>query len=751
MTECQNFVDYARNPLKLICGQVDWAVEGQFMRKSILVAIGVLAMASIGIGGWLWTPTPTPFDSEAALKEAEKFKARIVRDAFGVPHIYGARDQDVSFGLAYAHAEDDWKTIEDVILFSRGALAERDGKSGAITDFLVAALGVDQAVKAQYLTSLSEDTRSLVTAYAAGLNLWCAEVESRCAPGVAPVSPYDVVAGFVSRTPFFYGLDDQLKALFDGDAEIQKEADASRSAFLHLPKEAELGSNAMAVGPTRSDDGHTRLMVNSHQPFTGPVAWYEARVKSDEGWDMIGGLFPGAPLILHGAGPDLGWAFTVNKPDLVDIYKLETDREKNPTKYKYDNGWLDFEKGKTNFRVKLLGRFSLPVRRTLLRSVHGPVFKTPTGYYAVSFAGDRDIRGVEQWYRMNKADSMAVWLDAMRLQAIPSFNVVYGDAEGNIGYFYNAAIPERSRNWEWSRVAPGSEPELVWQGVMPFGTAPTIINPSSGYVVNGNHTPYAASGEADNPKPKDFADHLGIANKTTNRGFRLQELYGADDEISRDEFLTYKWDNSYSKRSKLGELLRKLTNDEELQQDPELSEALALLAGWDLSTSTTSRAAALAIRTGQLVIGQYPAGEPTVDDPAVALKQAITELEAGFGRIDPIWGEVNRLKRGATDLPLDGGPDILRAIYGVGDLSAGSYTAVAGDTYILFADWSPDGALSVDTIHQFGSATLDVASPHYADQAPLFAQEKLRTPPMTLEALLSEATADYAPGNRGDN
>ena len=205
--------------------------------------------------------------------------------------------------------------------FSRGALAQRKGKDAAIPDFLVAALSVTEDVDGKYETDLPPETRALAEAYAAGANLYCAEDKNRCAPGAAPVTGEDIVAGFVSRTPFFYGLDDQLTAVFDGDIEIAEAAARSREALLKVPAGYETGSNAMATAPNRSADGHTRLMVNSHQPYKGPVAWYEARVKSEEGWDMIGGVFPGAPLILHGAGPELGWAFTVNKPDLVDVFR----------------------------------------------------------------------------------------------------------------------------------------------------------------------------------------------------------------------------------------------------------------------------------------------------------------------------------------------------------------------------------------------------------------------------------------------
>ena len=703
-----------------------------------------------GAAIYLWTPPAPAFDAVAAREAAKQYDARVIRDSFGVPHIYGARDADVAFGLAYAHAEDDWGTLAEVVQFSRGELARHVGKDGAITDYLMAALGVWRDIDAKYETDLRPETRAVLEAYAAGINLWCAEHARECTPRVAPVSGKDVVAGFVSRTPFFYGLDVELKALFEGDPKKSAALDSFRTAYLRIAPGVELGSNAIAVAPSRSEDGHTRLMVNSHQPYTGPVAWYETRVKSGEGWDMIGGVFPGSPVILHGAGPNLGWAHTVNSPDLVDVFALDVDDKKKPTRYRMDGAWKDLERGTADFRVKLLGPFSLPVRRPIYRSVHGPVFVTPNGVFAVSYGGQGDIRTVEQWFLMDKAPDFDSWRAAMAMQAIPSFNAVYADKTGTIAYFYNAAIPVRSAAQDWSTTADGSDSALVWKGVMPFGSAPFVVAPTSGYVVNANHSPFEATGVADNADPAQYPAHLGVDTRSTNRGIRIQELYGSDQSITADEFVRYKMDVSYAQGSRLRRLISRLVADEAASQEPDVRAALALLAAWDGSTDRENRGAALAVRIGYLNLGYRMIEAPSEiveSDAGVALRRAISEFKTGFGRIDPKWGEAVRLVRGDLSLQIDGGPDTLRAVYPSSTPDKGPQPAAGGDTYIVYADWPADGGgPAIETIHQFGSATLDARSPHYADQAPLFAEEKWKTPPMTLEALLAEATADYRPG-----
>jgi penicillin amidase/acyl-homoserine-lactone acylase len=708
-----------------------------------IVAGGAIAAAAV----YLWTPAPRAFDAAAAVETAKAYDARVIRDKWGVPHIYGARDADVAFGLAYAHAEDDWKTFEEVILFSRGALAQSKGKDAAVTDYLVAALGANDAIARDYKTKLSDETRAMLEGYAAGINLYCAEEKGRCSSGVAPVTPQDIVAGFAARTPFFYGLEESLTALFEGDEEKTAALDWTRTAFLRVHPDAEIGSNAMAVAPRRSADGATRLMVNSHQPFVGPVAWYEARLKSEEGLDIIGGVFPGAPTILHGATPDLGWAFTVNKPDLVDVYALETDHPNKPTKYKFDGGWKDFVRAEAKFRVRLWGPFSLPVTRPVYRSVHGPAFETPSGWRAVAFAGDGEIRAVEQWRLMNKARGFDDWRAAMAMQAIPSFNVVFADRGGRTAFFYNMAVPDRSADWDWSKTAPADRADLVWKGVLPFGAAPFLVDPPSGFVVNANNEPWKASSAEDSPKAANYPAHLGVLARSTNRGLREQELFAADDSITGEEFLAYKMDDAYSADSNLRRLINETLADPAVGADEGLAEALKLLARWDGRADRENRGAALAVTFGRYALGILLNGDDAPHpEPHKALTRAVADLTAGHGRIDPEWGAVNRLIRGGVSLPVDGGPDTLRAIYSIADLSKGPGEAVAGDTYIMLVEWLSDGSQRLRTVHQFGAATLDAASPHYADQAPLFADEKFKEPAMTLDAVVKEATRDYRPG-----
>ena len=300
-------------------------------------------------------------------------------------------------------------------------------------DYMARLMDVWKLVEARYQTDLSPETRAIAEAYADGVNHYAALHPEQVLPGVIPATGEDVVAGFVFRTPMFYGFQRHVLALFDDEGSASSGPRQGQLALEMLPGTdlplGPIGSNGIAVGPTRSADGATRLLINSHQPYTGPVAWYEVRLKSEEGWDMAGGVFPGSPLILHGHNRHLGWASTVNRPDLVDVYLLEINPE-NQNQYRFDGEWRDLEVGEAEIGMRIFGRLRWTVKRELLRSVHGPVIRREHGTYALRYAGMDEIRQLEQYYRLGKARNFDEWRAAMAMQALPSINYAYADREG---------------------------------------------------------------------------------------------------------------------------------------------------------------------------------------------------------------------------------------------------------------------------------------------------------------------------------
>lgn len=520
------------------------------------------------------------------------YDVRILRDVWGVPHVFGKNDADAAYGLAYAHAEDDFATIQETLFAVRGTLASVRGPSAAPLDYVVALLGIWDDVERGWESEIDPRTRALLDGYAAGLNRYAALHPGEVWDGLLPVRGQDVLAGFAVRAPFFFGLDQTLRALFESGGADEAAAEVASFSFA-APT---MGSNTFAVAASRSSDGKTRLAVNSHQPWSGPVAWYEAHVHSDEGWDAVGGLFPGSPLILHGHNRDLGWAFTVNRPDLADVYRLEVNPE-NSNQYRFDGAWRDLEVGEASLRVKLFGFLPWTARRETLRSVHGPVLRLPHGTFALRWSGMGEVRQVEQWYRMNRARSFDEWQAAMRMQAIASFNAAYADRSGRIHYLYNAKRPVRAPDYDWSGIVPGDTSATLWTAYQPFDASPQVTDPPSGFVQNCNSTPFTATIGPGNPDAAHFPASDGIETRQTNRSLRALALLGADDALSAEEFHAIKFDVTYADDSSHVAYLRRAIDA--ASHDPTSLEARAIevLRRWDHRANGENESAALAILT----------------------------------------------------------------------------------------------------------------------------------------------------------
>ena len=691
------------------------------------ILLGILVVLALFVG---YQFIPESVDLEEFRTLNEQYDVEILRDSYGVPHIYGQTDPDTAFGLAYAHAEDDFLLIQDTLAATRGRSAYYNGADAAPIDFIVQLFRTWETIDARYEQDLSSETRALIEAYADGINYYASLNEDEAYPDLYPVSGKDIVAGFVVRTPLFFGIDGVLTELFADERRRPVSPDPVASD--DLGSWTYYGSNAIAVNSPLAAADETFLAVNSHQPWEGPVTWYEAHVHSEEGWDMTGGIFPGAPIILHGHNRHLGWAFTVNSPDLVDVYVLEINPD-NPDQYRFDGKWRDLEVAEAEIPVKLFGRFRWTVKQEILWSVYGPTVRQPHGTYALRYATMGEIDLVESWYQMNKATDLESWQAILFASNMPMFNVGYADKAGNIYYLYNARLPIRAEGYDWEQYLPGNTSATLWTAYLPSQLLPQLLNPASGFIQNANSSPYQTTIGEGNPIEADFSPTFGIENNMSNRAVRLLELLGADEEITFAEFITYKYDMTYADSS-MPVLLWDRLLAADFTGDSDLLAAQTVLADWDQSAHPDSESASLLLLTlyllndkedvdlggSNLIGGNVP--QTALEE---AFQEAVAHLLEHFGSINVAWSEINRIQRGDLDVGVGGGPDLPHALYGQfndnGRLIGGN-----GDSYVLMVRWDAEGQVTSWSVHQFGSATAVADSPHYNDQVTLFANRELK-------------------------
>lgn len=712
-------------------------------RRFLIILVIVSAAAAIYI---FW---PQTVNLDHLLNSGDPYDARILRDTWGVPHIFGITDADATFGLAYANAEDDFITIQQTLAAARGMLASIYGTNAAANDYMVHLLRIWDLLDAKYESDLAPETRALLDAYAAGINLYAAlHTDEVLSADLFPVRGIDVAAGSVHKSPLFFGLDGALGELFA--EERQNNVSPGSSAYM-IPESAELGSNTFAIGPSRTSDGSTFLGVNSHQPWQGPVTWYEAHIHSEEGLDVVGGIFPGSPLILVGHNRNLGWAFTVSRPDLVDTYVLDINPD-DPDQYRIDGEWLDLEVREAPIEVNLAGRLSITVKQEVLWSVYGPVVRQDHGTYAVRYAGMDLVDIWDQIYGLNKATNLDEWRTAMRDGGFASFNVGYADGAGNIYYLYNADLPIRTEGYDWSKYLPGDTSETLWTEFLSFDELPQVLNPVSGFIQNANSSPYQTTIGPENPQPDAYSETLGIETRMSNRALRALELFEQDESITFEEFMLYKYDMTYSLDSDVPKIIEMII-ESELKQDPDYLEALDVLRRWNFSATPDNEEAPLAIYTlyhltetsENFSASKIVDGEVIQEEAVEAFKRAVSTLEENFGRLRIPWREVNRIQRGEVDVGMGGGPDLLHAMYG-GLQDDGRIKGFTGDSYVMLVAWDPEGEVRSYSIHQYGSATQNEESPHYADQVPLFARRELKPVWFDEADIRANLEREYRPG-----
>lgn len=708
-----------------------------------------------------------------AFAQINPVNVTIARDTFGVPHIFAKTDPEVAYGLAWAHAEDNFKTIQYLMLPAKGLLGRQLGKTGAAADYVVELLHAGELVANTKGPALSPDFQAVVEGYLQGINDYArAHPEQVLDKRAFPFSFNDYLKTSVLSLSMISGLEGTLKAIYDGKTPLvdfgtpattlrtSRKKDRKKTAEDRwlgdaLRESSFPGSNAFAIHPAKTTEGQALLAINSHQPLEGPVAWYEAHLCSEQGWNIIGGLFPGGVTIFHGVNEHLGWAHTVNYQDKIDTYQLQTDKA-HPGQYLFDGKWLPLEVKKVKLHVKGI---PFAVSRKAYYSVYGPTIVTKRGrsdvsVFAIRMGANQELRGLEQWYRMNKARSFSEFHKALEPTAIPGFNIVYADRD-TIYYVSNGKIPRRDPAYNWASTLPGNTSRTLWTQFHPLADFPAYVNPPSGYVFNMNNTPFNATGPADNLKPEQFDQTIGYERFNTNRSIRFGELIAPLDKVSYADFKRIKYDLQLPQKLSYAagpdaNALFTLSSDDY----PDIREQIETLKNWDRKATVDSPGAGLFLLvyhywTGKLGVVPTPKSVLTADDCVESIRYAESFMQKYFDKTSITLGEYQQHTRGQRATPIWGLPDVLASIYSAPYKTptgqSGRAHSTNGESYIMLVKFPKEGLPIIETINCFG-ASANRDSPHFTDQMDLFIG--MKTKPMTLDkaAVLGAAKRVYHPG-----
>jgi acyl-homoserine-lactone acylase len=661
-------------------------------------------------------------------------KINIARDAYGVPHIFAPTDPEVAYGLAWAHAEDDFTTIQTLLLSGKGKLSTYLGKKGAPVDFVVGLLNAQTVVEAQIKT-MDPKFLLLVKGYLLGLEAYAkAHPKEVLNKNVFPITVEQYLATTVFSVAVFCGVDKALPKILNG-------------TIPHLAGFTGEGSNTFAIHANKSTTGENMLVINAHQPIEGATAFYEAHLQSEEGWNILGGLFPGAPLIFHGVTPNLAWAHTVNFQDKIDIYQLQTDKA-HPNQYKVDDEWLPLEKRKIKLSIKGI---PFPIYRTVYQSIYGPTVATPKGtYFSMRLPALMDAGALQQWYAMNRATNFTSFKAALTQNHLPMFNIMYADNKDTIFYISNGKMPYRNSDtsYHWNSTVPGNTRKTLWTQFKPLSALPQQLNPASGYLFNTNHSPFLATDEKYNLDPKNYDVNDGYETYHDNRSRRAKDLIDQLDKISYDDLKKIKFDRSLP--SKI--LFPYGFNADSIflvdeKQYPELATIITTLKNWDHAAVVDSKGAAI-YNLAYYMVPQIMDGRKndalTIQEAVKVYQQINDYLIKNFGRTDVVLGDVQKLVRGDESWPQGGMPDVLAAVMSEPYVN-GTRKMNSGDAYINIVRFPKDGSLPhIESVNTFG-ASMHKDSPHFADQRAMYQGQILK--PMTLDKneVLKNAKKLYHP------
>jgi acyl-homoserine lactone acylase PvdQ len=667
------------------------------------------------LGVLLWVAAAMPVTGHAESIE-------VLRDEWGIPHVYAETEAGAAYALGYAQAEDRLEQLLRNYRLAVGTMAEAFGEDHVEDDWQQRIAGHEEVSRRRY-PELPAEVRAMLEAFQAGVREYMKRHPDEVPEWAPELEPWQILA--LGRRIIFNWPVGQAMGELERRGEVE------------LP----FGSNEWAVRPERTAEGCAILCIDPHIPWDSLFRFYEFRAHG--GRYNVSGFGPlGSPLLGLGHNEYLGWACTTGGPDTADVYAEEVNPD-NPLQYRYDGKWRDVQV--RNVTIKVKGKD--PVRRELHSSHHGPiVLREGNRAYAIATPYLGEVDFTTQFHRMCLARNLDEFKAAVGMNQLMEQNVMYADVEGNVFYVRTGRVPIRPEGFDFSKPVPGNTSKSEWLGIHPMDDLVQLLNPSCGYMQNCNIGPDGMLPDSPLQADRYPAYIYGTGPGSQNpRGRRALELLAKAgrmtlEDATRIALDTYAGDSEHW-RAALASAAEASAGEAEVKA---LKEALDLLAKWDGHMRVDSAAATLYwVWRAKLKDGGAQHGESAILREAAlpreqqeallrALAAAKTEIVERHGRLTVPWGEVHRVRRGDRSWPAAGGDYTLRAIGSSEE--GGVYYGKSGQSWtqvVLFRK----GAVESYSATPYGQSD-HADSPHYTDQAEkLFSQCRLKPTWFRREAL----------------
>ncbi|MBK7307113.1 MAG: penicillin acylase family protein [Chitinophagaceae bacterium] len=598
-----------------------------------------------------------PFsNSEVASWKKQAGNITIIRDHYGIPHVYGKTDADAVFGLLYAQCEDDFRRVEMNYIEKLGRLAEVNGEKDLYNDLLIR-LVIDSADAIKDYNNANDTLKRILNAFADGINYFLHKNQK-----IKPI----LLNHFEPWYPLLW-TDGSIGAISTGGISVEELKNfysGSDEAFTKraFKEEDPTGSNGFAFAPTITESGKAILYINPHVTFYFRP---EVHMVSEEGLNAYGAVTWGQPFIYQGFNERCGWMHTSSQADISDAYIVKLTKKDNHLFYEFDGVERTVSNKNIYVKYKTASGFETKTFNALFTH-HGPILAKRDGKYLSLRHNNRDTKGFMQSWLRTKTKSFADFKKTMDMGANPSNNTVYADAEGNIAYWHGNFLPKRDPKYDWSKPVDGSTSATTWQGYHSVNESVHMYNPANGWLQNCNSTPFTVAGKY-SPKKTDYAAYLAPDGENF-RGINAVRVLDEEKKYTLDKVIKAGYD---TRLAAFEVLLPALINsyDNKLNKNDtaflQLKEVMAVLKKWDYRSAENSVATTLAITWGekllplmgeikykgnQVEVAKYFAANATADELLKPMLAVMKDLKNNFGKWQVAWGAINRFQRIANDI-----------------------------------------------------------------------------------------------------